>query len=84
MIDTTKFVKRHSFYDEAVNKRKYSVTIPSRDSKKSRLSSYYTEVREMTDEFYQRNTTRDDKYLIHEALGIPNSQHHYVQDFNDE
>ena len=84
MLDLSKLGKRHSFYDEDIEAKKYSVSIPSTNYVRSKLNSYYEKVSQLTDEFNQRNITDNDVYLVNDALGIPNSRHLYVQDVDDD
>ena len=74
--------KKHSFYKDDVSKKKFSIRIPSTNIKTDKLEPFYQEVNELTTEFNKRNFTDYDKYLVNDALGIHNSRHHFVQDFN--
>ena len=84
MLDEFISNDKNSKNDSNKNSRRYSVSIPCDDSVKSKLSTYFDHVNDMTTEFNQRSITDNDMYLINDALGISNSRHHFIPNFNED
>ena len=86
MLDQSKLLKRSSFSEKVVNKRKYSFAIPHSDSNGTiyTLNPYYEKVNDLVNGFDKNNITDYDMYLINDVLGIPNTRHHNAQELYEE